>query len=160
MLEKLIQKRNGRTRDYLTKYQRATVAHLDKVFEKRIAYIVADEVGLGKTYVSIGLIEKKDYKRIIYIASNKEIATQNKDKLCDGLRKIDKRVTIVGKDSDNDRLSLMTEEIYDENQCYLMALSPATTFTGKGSDIGNKKERTHYIKNLDLSEEEKNCLMS
>ena len=121
----------------LTSYQKATVDHAAEVFRNGIrAYIVADEVGLGKTYVALGLIEKLEYKRIIYIASNAEIAKQNASKI---------EAKLQAKLVEGDRLSMMLDEQYVAGNTYIMSLSPATTFTGKSSDIGNDNERTYYI---------------
>lgn len=124
----------------LSEYQKATVKHLCDVYKKQKAYIVADEVGLGKTYVAIGLIEKLKAKRIIYIASNAEIAKEN--------------VKSIIKDSDGiqmlsgDRLSMVdTSNLSMENK-YIISLSPATTFTGIGSPVGTTKERAYYIEHI------------
>ena len=121
----------------LNKYQTATVEHLKEVYKKRQdVYLVADEVGLGKTFVAKGLI-KKNYTRIIYIASNPEIAKQNAGKLGG---------TVI---NDVDRLSMLGSssqwKIVGSNDAPLvLPISPATSFTGDGSPIGNKNERDYY----------------
>lgn len=123
----------------LTSYQKATVDHVAKVFKEGVrAYIVADEVGLGKTYVALGLIEELKAKRIIYIASNAEIAKQNTSKMA---------VKLTAELVEGDRLSMMSDNPYVAGNTYIMSLSPATTFTGKGSVEGNKAERNHYTAN-------------
>lgn len=124
----------------LTRYQQETVEQICRVFENHQAYIVADEVGLGKTYVSIGLIKKMGYKRIIYIASNREIAAQNVGTL---IGKLDEAYELVP----GDRLSQMAANQYEPSKAYVMSLSPATTFTGIGSPFGNQPERDYYRAN-------------
>ncbi len=117
----------------LTDYQKKTVEHLCEVFDRQHAYLVADEVGLGKTFVARGLIEKGGYKRIIYIASNAEIALQNGKELSGSGEVIE----------DVDRLSMLpSREIhYEADKTYILLLSPVTSFTGKGSPNGNANER-------------------
>ena len=78
--------------DTLKLFQRATVEYLFKSMFKgpspQIRMLVADEVGLGKTMVAKGLIEKalashkkrKAY-RVVYICSNQSIALQNLKRL-------------------------------------------------------------------------------
>ncbi len=69
-------------------FQRATAAHVDRMFyeEGRSRFLVADEVGLGKTMVARGVVARtlerliaKGIKRIdvVYISSNAEIGRQN-----------------------------------------------------------------------------------
>ncbi|MDN3585016.1 hypothetical protein [Mucilaginibacter flavus] len=80
--------------DQLKDFQRATV---DYVFERFIdefspcnRFLVADEVGLGKTLVARGIIQRfydhwkargKQHLNVIYICSNQSIASQNLDRL-------------------------------------------------------------------------------
>lgn len=121
----------------LTSYQEATVNHLINVFKEQDAYLVADEVGLGKTYIAKGLIEACDYKRILYIASNAAIAKQNAPDLIEGIPNAE---LIDGID----RLSMFDVNL-EQEKTYVYPLTPATTFTGKGSKEGNQKERKYYI---------------
>ena len=140
--------------DELTAYQRATVDHLKKVFDEQDAYLLADEVGLGKTYVARGLIRELGYQRILYVASNSEIAKDNAPELIDAEPIL--RTTTRGREVkfypqviQADRLSM-----YDANKAkegetdfckpVVYPLSPATTFTGRGSPNGNEAERTYY----------------
>lgn len=72
----------------LKDFQRNTAAHVDRMLfdEGRSRFLVADEVGLGKTLVARGVIgralqrfEEQGVKRIdiVYISSNAEIGRQN-----------------------------------------------------------------------------------
>ncbi len=74
--------------DGLKDFQKATAAHVDHMLfeEGRARFLVADEVGLGKTLVARGVIgralqrfEEQGVKRIdiVYISSNAEIGRQN-----------------------------------------------------------------------------------
>lgn len=69
-------------------FQRDTAAHVDRMlFEKgRTRFLVADEVGLGKTLVARGVVAKAlrrfesagvDRVDVVYISSNAEIGRQN-----------------------------------------------------------------------------------
>ncbi len=124
----------------LKDFQIKTVEHLARVFSNQLAYLVADEVGLGKTFVARGLIEKKGYKRIIYVASNAQIAAQNAKDL------ISKDAVI----NDVDRLSMLTgsekwKEMKNKDEKCVLSLSPITSFTGEGaSKKGDVKERNLY----------------
>jgi hypothetical protein len=97
-------------------------------------FLVADEVGLGKTLVARGVIAQIiDYLRaagdkridIVYIASNSAIATQN-------IRKLAPRG--VATVSRADRLSMLPYYAADlaSNDINLIALTPATSI-----DMGN-----------------------
>jgi len=133
----------------LTEYQKKTVEHIVKQYNAgHTVYLVADEVGLGKTFVAKGIIKKLKAKRVIYIASNREISRNNAQELAHGSQ------WIV---DDIDRLSMLisTSRKFSSNKkdgCYILPLSPATTFTGKGSPIGNQKEREAYLNRCDLAE--------
>lgn len=129
-----------------SKYQQATINHVCKVFSYQDAYLVADEVGLGKTYVAKGIIQKlhqgnpKKIMRVIYIASNQVIARTNaRDLGCliTGVNGSD------GKKISYDRLSALGGKavlpVQPSVQVY--AFSPNTTFTGRGSTYGNAGER-------------------
>lgn len=129
----------------LSEYQKATVEHLEQVYKKQKAYIVADEVGLGKTYVAIGLIEKLKAKRIIYIASNAEIAKQNVDSIIEKSNISVNKSNIRIEKVPGDRLSMINTTSLSLSGRYIISLSPATTFTGIGSPAGTAEERAYYI---------------
>lgn len=72
----------------LKRFQRDTARHVDRMFfeEGRTRFLVADEVGLGKTLVARGVVgqalrrlEAEGVRRIdvVYISSNAEIGRQN-----------------------------------------------------------------------------------
>lgn len=85
----------------LAQFQEAAVQHIverlrDKDGSRRM--LLADEVGLGKTVVARGVIEKLLERRrnpltVIYLCSNAEIAEQNRTKLDPNSRKPIGRVT-------------------------------------------------------------------
>lgn len=125
----------------LTKYQEKTVKHLVDVFQRQNIYLVADEVGLGKTYVAKGLIEAASYRRILYIASNPEIAKQNADKLGGTVIERIDRLSMLGSRGQK-------PQKLEAGEVYVLPVSPATSFTGAGSEIGNDRERGYYRDNL------------
>lgn len=129
----------------LKDFQRETVEHaFHRLFEaddstKR--FLVADEVGLGKTLVAKGVIAKAierlqhdGVKRIdiIYICSNGDIAAQN-------VRKLD--VTDSGATTAS-RLTLLTKQLDElkERSLNVVALTPGTSFD-QGSGAGKAEER-------------------
>lgn len=121
----------------LTSYQRACVAHLLQVYRQHNICLVADEVGLGKTYIAKALIQALDARRVIYVASNPQVARQNVLELA----RPDRHV-VTGAD----RLSMYRAENTGQG-VYIYPLSPATTFTGRGSPFGNRQERNFYWDN-------------
>jgi uncharacterized membrane protein YkvA (DUF1232 family) len=69
-------------------------------------FLLADEVGLGKTLVAKGVIDKLRARKarggftIVYICSNAEIANQNRSKLCDESHcAVPGRLTLLALDS-------------------------------------------------------------
>ena len=97
----------------LAQFQEAAVQHIvgrlrDKGGSRRM--LLADEVGLGKTVVARGVIEKLLERRrrpltVIYLCSNAEIAEQNRIKLDPNSRRPIGRVTELamerpGKDAE------------------------------------------------------------
>lgn len=131
-------------------YQQATIRHVCQVFSRQDAYLVADEVGLGKTYVAKGIIEQmhQDHPerimRVLYIASNQVIAQTN-------ARDLGHLVTEVsngeGKKVPYDRLSALGGKVILPTQpsVQVYAFSPNTTFTGRGSPYGNQAERKQLV---------------
>ncbi|MGH2550386.1 MAG: DEAD/DEAH box helicase, partial [Thermomicrobiales bacterium] len=93
-------------------------------------FLVADEVGLGKTLVARGVIAQSiehlhklndDQINIVYICSNSAIAQQN-------LRKLN----VVGDEAIThaDRLTLLTNEMQqiEKKKINLIAITPGTSF--------------------------------
>jgi hypothetical protein len=128
----------------LKDFQRRTVEHVDRaMFEGgQRRFLVADEVGLGKTLVARGLVAKtiehlqaQGVKRIdvVYICSNQEIARQN-------LR----RLNVLDRDdlalpSRLTLLPLHTEHL-DEHAINFVSFTPATSFE-PGRRTGWTRER-------------------
>src|SRR5271167_1961363 len=128
----------------LKDFQRATV---DYVFDRFYGldptrrFLVADEVGLGKTLVARGVIARTidhlwdEVPRIdvIYICSNADIARQNID-----------RLTIPGceKAAQATRLTLLPLQMHDlrHHRVNFVALTPATSFEQTGGG-GRMDER-------------------
>ena len=75
----------------LAAFQRAAVDHIvDRLRDRRGSkrFLLADEVGLGKTVVARGVIDRLTAGRteplkVVYLCSNGEIAQQNRTKLVD-----------------------------------------------------------------------------
>lgn len=110
-------------------------------------FLVADEVGLGKTLVARGVVALAiDHlwgrvKRIdiVYVCSNKDIARQNIDRL---------RVTEKEGFTLATRLTLLARRRkanggYDfrENSLNFISLTPGTSFDQQGTQLGEKSER-------------------
>jgi len=129
----------------LKDFQRDTVDYafrrlwLDDDSTKR--FLVADEVGLGKTMVAKGLIAKtiehlqdtKDRIDIIYICSNTQIARQNLS-----------RLNVVGASElkHADRLTLLPKVVRDlaDQRINLISFTPGTSFN-VGNSGGKSDER-------------------
>jgi hypothetical protein len=136
----------------LKDFQRRTVEHaLDRLYYAPDAtgrFLVADEVGMGKTLVARGVIagaieyletdETVDRIDIIYICSNSAIARQNVSKLG--------RFESEQKHSST-RITLLASQVGDLNKktsgrktVNLIALTPGTSFD-KGQSRGKMEER-------------------
>ena len=127
----------------LKDFQRATV---DYVFERFYGpdptrrFLVADEVGLGKTLVARGVIARtidhlseKPRIDVIYICSNTDIARQNIQRL---------RIPGCADAAQATRLTLLPLTLTDlqKNRINFIALTPATSFeqTGGGGRIDER----------------------
>lgn len=134
--------------DRLSDVQRATVDYLyHRMYgEGQNRMLVADEVGLGKTWIAKGLVAKafdrwqkcksREKKRfnVFYICSNQQLAVQN-------LKKVnftkDKRCVV----SQVNRISLLAyKPYYDDVEFCIYSLTPDTSFT-EASTLGIKEER-------------------
>ncbi len=128
----------------LKDFQRATVAHvhdrlwLDEQPSRR--FLVADEVGLGKTMVARGVIahtidhlwDREDRIDVVYICSNSQIARQNLS-----------RLAIEGFQVDHaDRLTMLPEALQGlrANKVNFISFTPGTSFSIQESG-GNQLER-------------------
>lgn len=144
------------TMNKLKRFQRATVEHIDRVFSEtdQHRFLVADEVGLGKTMIAKGVIanlavlrhkEGDDLFKVVYVCSNQTIARQNIRKLVisnEGNGKNDDSVNRVVRGET--RLSMQhllvteQEKEWKENGTFiqLISLTPGTSFqitSGQGS---------------------------
>ena len=132
--------------DGLKDFQRATVEHtFERLFlaeDSTHRFLVADEVGLGKTMVARGVVAKAidhlqrqgvDRIDVIYICSNAEIARQNVARLAVSA---DQSIPLAR------RLTLLPSQIRElaQRPLNLIALTPATSFD-HGSAMGVRQER-------------------
>lgn len=154
----------------LKDFQKDTVEKVCDRLSKEHIFLVADEVGLGKTIIAQNVInnfsKKEEYKGdigkgvkgkpfyVIYICSNQIIARQN-------LAKLDLDGTWLESKKDM-RLSLQTEHIFknkkahkheNDGKTYLTALTPYTSFKLKSSD-GLKEERVYISAMLETLREQ------
>ena len=128
----------------LKDFQRDTV---DYVFSRLYGpdstprFLVADEVGLGKTLVARGVIakaidhlwDKKDRIDVVYICSNADIARQNVNRL---------NVTEAQEFVRTKRITLLPTRIQDlqKNPLNFISLTPGASFDLKSS-LGHREER-------------------
>jgi hypothetical protein len=131
--------------DGLKDFQRATVEHaFHRLFDAPDStrrFLVADEVGLGKTMVARGVVaraierlQRDDIGRIdvVYICSNLEIAAQNV-----------RRLNVAGVDTPiASRLTLLARQVSGmrERRLNIVALTPGTSFE-RTSSTGLAEER-------------------
>jgi hypothetical protein len=128
----------------LKDFQRRTVDYVfDRLFVSGESnrFLVADEVGLGKTLVARGVIaraiehlkEKGDRIDVIYVCSNAAIAKQNVN-----------RLNVLERDafSISTRLTMLPVQVKDlvKNPINFISLTPGTTFDLKSSG-GQYQER-------------------
>ena len=128
-------------------FQRDTVEYaferLYRVPDSTRRFLVADEVGLGKTLVARGVIAKAldhlwegpnrvEQIDIVYICSNAQIARQNVRRLQIGSGRFVRAA----------RLGLLPQEIHGlkENRVNYLALTPGTSFDLRSS-MGRREER-------------------
>ena len=129
--------------DGLKTFQKRTVEHAYRELYREGGtgrFLVADEVGLGKTFVARGVIAKMldlqgaNIKRIdvIYVCSNSAIARQNLDKL---IPKLDIPKDQIGTPGQATRLTLRPKIIHDlaSKRVNFISFTPGTTFEHKKS---------------------------
>lgn len=141
------------TADRLMDFQRATVDYvLRRLYDDpdpTSRFLVADEVGMGKTLVARGVIagaierlehdDTVDRIDIVYICSNADIARQNIVKLDvvgDGTRPLSTRITMLATQiKDLDRPCVDGRKVVN-----LIAFTPGTSFS-RGHSSGRVTER-------------------
>lgn len=129
----------------LTDLQKATSDHIIDVFtrteEPVKRYLLADEVGLGKTIIAAEVIKKLAEKKdgapfiVYYICGNQRVTAQNKGKLiayCNGCETEDDRLSM--------QWSYIKEYINSKKNIWILPVTPATTFTNAGSEHENREE--------------------
>lgn len=129
----------------LKDFQKRTVNYVFEQFygkKKQTRFLVADEVGLGKTMVARGIIAKTiahlqdemDRIDIIYICSNAAIATQNINSL---------KMNHNGATPLTTRLTLLPRQVRSlrQNKLNFISLTPGTTFDHTRSRGGQMEER-------------------
>lgn len=119
----------------LAGFQRAAVDHIvsrikDPAGSRR--FLLADEVGLGKTVVARGVIDalargRRSSLKVVYLCSNTEIAEQNRPKLVDGGGTTVRRAT-----------ELAVYRMPPVSEPQLFAFTPGTSMAG---GTGTKWER-------------------
>jgi len=144
---------NGSATATLKDFQLDTVDYaVRRLYDDRDStdrFLVADEVGMGKTLVARGVIEQAierlqdddrvDRIDIIYICSNADIARQNIDKLDvteDGIKPLVTRITMLA----TQQADLNRAVAGDGKTVNLIALTPGTSFA-KGLPGGRVEER-------------------
>src|SRR3954464_15728909 len=105
-------------------------------------FLLADEVGLGKTHVAKGVIAGLRRRKrgrvftVLYICSNTEIARQNETKLGQAVRQEVDRLTLITGD-----LRRLAHSARATRKPLLLSLTPATSFDVAGG-YGTVAERT------------------
>lgn len=116
----------------------------------RRRFLVADEVGLGKTVVAKELVRRMsdDGRRpfvIYYIANGHAVSLQNKGRVVDFLDDVQRKAAIATPD----RLSLIAVAKRPVNLVLIYALTPATSFPGARARLtGGRKEERAFLKVL------------
>jgi len=133
----------------LKDFQKATVEYAFSRFQQgQKRFLIADEVGLGKTIVARGIIAKlyqQHYKKnkefvVVYICSNRALAKQNINKLSF----LPNQNNVIEFEDENDRLSDLAYEnknaLSNPYNFKIKAFTPATSFDNRTS-AGKQKER-------------------
>ncbi len=141
----------------LTKFQNAAVNRIVETLTKDGGsgrFLLADEVGLGKTLVAKGVIEELARQRkggltVVYICSNVEIVEQNKSKLVEPFEFSNERLTL---------LPIHSKEIERQRRrgkTLLFSFTPGTSLS-VGRGMGVRKERSLLLYLLLKAEVAKN----
>ena len=125
----------------LTKFQEATVKRINECFKEENKYLLADEVGLGKTIIAQNVlqefVENNPNGRAYYICGNLALAKSNLNKL------IPANVEVISLRSDLNgcnRLPLeFIKQIYAEYYCELMKINKAFTLAQIYDELREKQ---------------------
>ena len=134
-------------------FQRRTITRVLRAFDRRRAvrrFLVADEVGLGKTVVARGVMEKMLARkrrensgplRVFYMCNSLAIAAQNRGNL---LKALPEGVRTEDAVCQVDRLTLVaTQELPEESLLHLYTLTPDTSMPDRRgrARAGTARER-------------------
>jgi hypothetical protein len=135
--------------DGLAEFQ---VAAVDRIVERLTdpkgshRFLLADEVGLGKTRVAAGVITtmmepKRNGFTVVYVCSNSEIAEQNRDKLCpDTQSSAVTRLTLLATRSSE------VQRQRDKGDLQLFSFTPGTSFhVGGATGIDRERQLLLYL---------------
>lgn len=134
----------------LKPFQKATVNIAMRALSRKSGYhrfLIADEVGLGKTLVAGEIIRRMSMKGdqpfvVLYVCSNLSIGAQNKRKLLEWLPENRRRIAV----SSIDRLTLLPEQKnLDDAQVHLYTLTPDTSIPMRGGSYGNGKKEERAL---------------
>lgn len=129
---------------HLTPLQQATQAHILQVLAKKrqaapgapACYLLADEVGLGKTKIAAGVIRELAAKKengpfiVYYLCGSQRVVAQNVAAL---------RRDCGGADTKDVRLSMQLNRNY-QGDLLVLPLTPATTFTNLNSEFNAEED--------------------
>lgn len=132
----------------LKRFQRKTVEHVFNRFyldaDATDRFLVADEVGLGKTLVAAGVVAKAiDHLRagrkridVVYVCSNQVIAHQNVGKLMKVVRTGETHKPVL------DRVTMLPAHVHqlEKHELNLIPLTPQTSLDLR-SNVGARRER-------------------
>jgi hypothetical protein len=134
-------------------FQEAAVDAALSTFAKqggRRRFLVADEVGLGKTVVAKEVARRMsdDGQRplvIYYVANGHAVSHQNKGRVVSFLDEPDRKAAVATPD----RLSLIAASKRPKKPVLIYALTPATSFPGARARLtGGRKEERAFLKVL------------
>ncbi len=134
-------------------FQQATInAAMRTLTKKKGArrFLVADEVGLGKTIVACGIIQKLMEKKksigneplsVLYVCSNQAIAKQNTERLLSFISKKERDNAIAHVDRPSLLAALPAKNRPSHPSVHIYMLTPDTAIpTRKGQTRGGRKE--------------------
>lgn len=134
-------------------FQDATVVNAIRAFENqgsRRRFLVADEVGLGKTVVAKELARRMSQGgtrplTIYYIANGHAVSFQNKSRVVAFLDEVQRKKAVETPD----RLSMIARSKRPDQNVLIYALTPATSFPGgKVRLTGGRKEERAFLQVL------------